>query len=366
MNLKILTVFGTRPEVIKLAPLIHAFESDPAITSITCASTQQRDLQHGILSQFKIKPDYDLDLMKDGQDLFHITESVLHRIKEILDLESPDYIVVQGDTTTAFASALAGFYKKIPVVHIEAGLRTGKLFSPYPEEANRTMLSKIASFHMAPTQLAQENLEGEGITHNVYNVGNTIVDSLDWALKNHMPTNFMIKSIIDHPGEKVLITAHRRENFGQPMLDICKAVYNICHKYPHITFVWPVHPNPNVASVVNDNLSDIANLKLIQPLDYMDLLWIIKASSLVLSDSGGIQEECCILGKNIIILREDTERPEVVQSGLGILVGSDSDKIDSEFDRLIGKPSHGGTDVYGKPGVCAKIMDLIKIHHQEL
>lgn len=365
MTIKVLTIFGTRPEVIKLAPLIRELESQPDIKSLTCATTQQRDLQNGILNLFGIKPDYDLDLMKDGQDLYHITTSVLLKIKEILDRESPDYIVVQGDTTTAFSAALAGFYRKIPVVHIEAGLRTWNLYSPYPEEANRNLISRIATLHMTPTELAVHNLRQEGITANVYNVGNTIVDAVEWALNTHKPSNLQVKDVLERSGEKVLITAHRRENFGQPMIDICDAIHDICLKYPHISFIWPVHPNPNVFNLVKERLSDLSNLNLVSPLDYVDLLWVIKESKLILSDSGGIQEESCILGKNILILREDTERPEVVSSGYGVLVGSNKELICSEFDRLIERDSPDGSVVYGVPGVSRRVVDILRSHYSE-
>ncbi len=365
MTIKVLTVFGTRPEVIKLAPLIRELESQPDIKSLTCATTQQRDLQNGILNLFGIKPDYDLNLMKDGQDLYHITTAVLLGIKEILDKELPDYIVVQGDTTTAFSAALAGFYKKIPVIHIEAGLRTGKLYSPYPEEANRSLISRITTLHMAPTELAVHNLKQEGIVANVHNVGNTIVDAIDWALTTHKPSNVDVQELLKLSKEKVLITAHRRENFGQPMINICEAVHEICLKYPNIIFVWPIHPNPNVFNLVKERLSDLSNLHLVSPLDYVDLLWVIKESKLILSDSGGIQEESCILGKNILILREDTERPEVVSSGYGMLVGSNEELICSEFDRLIEQDSPDGSIVYGLPGVSQRIVDILRSHYSE-
>jgi UDP-N-acetylglucosamine 2-epimerase len=236
-KLKILTVFGTRPEVIKLAPFIKTVEEDPECTSITCATTQHRELQNDILNLFQIKPDYDLDIMVEGQDLFYVTKVLLEKIKEVLDKEAPDFIVVQGDTTTTFVAALAGFYKKIPIVHIEAGLRTGNIYSPFPEEANRSLVSRIATFHMAPTQNAVENLALENIFTNVFKVGNTIVDSVQWSLENFVPHSEFIKEIIKSPMQKVLITAHRRENFGEPMSNICVAVKNLCNQYPECIFI---------------------------------------------------------------------------------------------------------------------------------
>lgn len=365
MTIKVLTVFGTRPEVIKLAPLIKVLESTKDVISITCASTQQRDLQNGILSLFGIEPNYDLDLMKSGQDLFHITETVLSKIKEVLEIERPDYVVVQGDTTTAFAASLAAFYKKIPIVHIEAGLRTGKLYSPYPEEANRCLISRIATLHMAPTQLAKDNLAREGIIDNVFCVGNTIVDAVYWAVNNLHPTNVKVGELLKGNKTKILITAHRRENFGQPIVNICEAIASLCNKYNEIQFIWPLHPNPNIKNIVESKLANLNNLEIIEPLNYGDLLLVIKNCSLILSDSGGIQEESCILGKNIIILRDDTERPEVVSSGYGVLVGANTEKICQQFERLIITTSKKSSNIYGLPGVSKEIVERIKTHYQD-
>ncbi len=303
--------------------------------------------------------------MQEGQDLFYITEKILSGLKGILAIEKPDYIVVQGDTTTAFSAALAGFYQKIPVVHIEAGLRTGNIYSPYPEEANRSLISRIATLHMAPTQMAVENLVKEGIAKNVFKTGNTIVDSVYWVLANFIQKNEFIKKKVASPENKVLITVHRRENFGEPLKDICNTICDLCKQYPEYSFIWPVHPNPNIKLVVHELLKSVPNLYLIEPLSYADLLFLINASSLIISDSGGIQEEACILGKNIIILREDTERPEVVDAGYGLLAGSNRKMIFESFDKFLKifkKPvkSKGSKEIYGAQGVSKNILLKIK------
>ena len=359
-KLKILTIFGTRPEVIKLAPFIKVVEEDSGCDSITCATTQQRELQNDVLNLFNIKADYDLEIMQDGQDLFHITESILHKIKDVLKIENPNVIVVQGDTTTAFSTALAGFYCKIPVVHIEAGLRTGNVYSPYPEEMNRCLISKLATLHMAPTQASVDNLAKEGVHQKVFNVGNTIVDAVHWILKNAKASSF-VEKIIGTKKNVVLITVHRRENFGEPLLTICDAIKNLCESYPEYTFVWPVHPNPNVKDIVYQRLQGIHNLDLTSPLSYADLILLINVSKVILSDSGGIQEESCILGKKIIVLREDTERPEVIESGYGMLVGADKRKILSAFEKFIDITiDNEFRHVYGKPGVSERILNIIE------
>ena len=291
----------------------------------------------------------------------------MEKIKTILELEMPDYVVVHGDTTTAFATALASFYKRIPIIHIEAGLRTGKIYSPFPEEANRSLISKLAMLHMAPTQIAVKNLAKEGILKNVFMTGNTIVDSVRWILDNFSPFNQFIKETIQSSRKKILITVHRRENFGVPLTNICAAIKKLCVKYPECMFVWPVHPNPNVRDVVFEFSKDIKNLYLIEPLIYSDLLMFINACSLILSDSGGIQEEACILGKKIIILREDTERPEVIKEGFGVLVGSNSGKICSSFKKIVRNQdsdnyssSNISSKIYGDFGVAKNILLKIK------
>ncbi|MDF3033456.1 MAG: hypothetical protein K0R76_410 [Alphaproteobacteria bacterium] len=364
-KLKILTVFGTRPEVIKLAPFIKAVEADLECVSVTCATTQHRELQNNFLDLFHISPHHDLGVMVDGQDLFHITESVISQIKKVFDDEKPDFTVVQGDTTTSFAAALASFYKEIPVVHIEAGLRTRNIYRPYPEEANRAMTSRIASLNMAPTETAMANLAQEGITANAFKVGNTIVDAVDWILQAKTIHSAIIKKVLQAKQKKVLITIHRRENFGLPLQEMCFAIREISLKYPDYLFIWPVHPNPNLNSYVHTTMKNIPNMCLIEPVSYVDLISLLKESSIILSDSGGIQEESFILEKRIIILREETERPEVVDSGYGVLAGHDKDVICGYFEKIIeeGQTFLGKQhpeEVYGKPGVSKNILSKIK------
>ncbi|ETZ05458.1 non-hydrolyzing UDP-N-acetylglucosamine 2-epimerase [Holospora undulata] len=334
-QIKILTVFGTRPEAIKLAPFIKAVESDSECLNITCATTQHRELQNEALDLFTIKSHYNLDIVHKNQDLSYISCAVLKGVTNVLTQERPDFVVVQGDTTTAFTAALAAFYQKIPVVHVEAGLRTGDISSPFPEEAHRVLILKMAKLRMVPTEMAKENLSKEGIVDNVFMVGNTIVDSVDWGLKNFAPNNEFIKQIIENGKQKILITVHRRENFGKPLEEICSAIKELCKQYPEVDFIWPVHPNPNVIIIVRETLQQTSNLYITKPLLYDALLTLIKHSSILISDSGRIQEEACILGKKIIVLREETERMEIIEARIGTLVGSNKERIITEVHKVL-------------------------------
>lgn len=361
--MKILTILGTRPEAIKLAPFIKAVEADKQSTIIVCTTTQHREMQDSVLSLFNIIPKYDLNIMKPKQDLFYLTSSIIDKIKPVLEKENPDFVVVQGDTTTAFAGALSAFYKKIPVVHIEAGLRTSNIFSPFPEEANRALISKIASIHFAPTQRAVDNLKQENIHKNVFKIGNTIVDSVYWILNQSQVTNVQIRRLLDSSSSKILITVHRRENFGPPLLAICEAIKCICDKYSDMEFIWPVHPNPNVKGNVFGSLKNINNLTLTPPLLYTDIIHIINKCEFILSDSGGIQEEAMILQKPILVLRDTTERYEVIESGLGFLVGCNKNKIIQTFSELIikkSRPKIRNVSIYGDPGVATNILKIVK------
>ncbi|AIK96943.1 non-hydrolyzing UDP-N-acetylglucosamine 2-epimerase [Candidatus Odyssella acanthamoebae] len=361
--IKILTVFGTRPEVIKLIPLIKAFENDPHIINITCATTQHREMQNDLLDLFAITPTYNLDVMKNGQDLFYITETILHKLNPILQREQPDFLIVQGDTTTAFAAALSAFYNKIAVVHLEAGLRTRNIFSPFPEEANRSLISRIASLHMTPTDQATHNLNKEDITQGVYQVGNTIVDSI-YMILEHFTASASIKEFVETDKKKILVTAHRRENFGIGIKSICSAVHKLSQQFPDHIFIWPVHPNPNIKPVVEKQFENSKNVYLIVPLAYPDLINILKISDLILSDSGGIQEEACILGKRILVLRDETERPEVIESGYGTLVGCNEELILTHAQAaLLTKElclNNLNPHVFGKRGVAQRILTAIK------
>ncbi len=368
-KIKILTIFGTRPEVIKLATFIKAVATDMDCVSITCATTQHKELQNDVLNLFGISVDHDLNIMKDGQDLFHITESVLNRIKTVLDKVCPDFVVVQGDTTTAFAAALSSFYCQIPVVHIEAGLRTGNMQRPYPEEANRILISKLASLHMAPTQQAVQNLAKEGIVENVFNVGNTIVDAIALILSQACKSTY-IEKLVQQNRKKVLITVHRRENFDKPLKEICRAMTELAQHYKDFHFIWPVHPNPNIKNYVNETMATVSNVELIEPLSYSELVRLMNSVQIILSDSGGIQEEACILGKPIIILREETERPEVIESGFGILTGADINKIKDAFATLLNfktNLNHNmALSVYGAPGMSQNIVTKIKDYQEKI
>lgn len=359
---KILTVFGTRPEVIKLAPFIKAVEEHDNYISVTCATTQHKELQNDVLNLFDIKADYDLDVMRDNQDLFYVTQTIMKRIQGVLQKEQPDYVVVQGDTTTAFVGALSAFYLKIPVVHIEAGLRTSDVYSPFPEEINRSLISKLATYHMAPTDLAIVNLQREGVEKNVFHAGNTIVDAVHYILQQPLLEKSPLHKVIQNNAKKVLITLHRRENFGDPLHLICDAIKQIAQEYPDVDFIWPVHPNPNVKDYIYKKMGTIHNVKLITPIGYNDLIYLLNACAIVLSDSGGIQEEACILGKKIIILRETTERPEVVNAGFGTLCGSNKQKIIETFASLMEETTVNkiNKEIYGKIGVSKRILSVFK------
>lgn len=353
-KIKILTAFGTRPEVIKLSPLLKALAKDNDFVSRICATTQHREMQDNAMQSLAIAADHYLDIMKHNQDLFYISESILQKIPEVLAVEKPDYLVVQGDTTTALMVGLCGFYSKIPIIHIEAGLRTHNINDPYPEETNRQLLSRIATLHMAPTTIAVNNLAAEGVTSNVYNVGNTILDSLH---------NY--GTLQTSNSKNILITVHRRENFGERIKDICLAIAELASIYSNYFFTWPVHPNPNIKEVVHKYLSTIKNINLCDPISYTQFSEMMSNSSMIISDSGGLQEEAYILGKKIIILRDATERPEVVTSGLGVLVGASREKIINAMQKFLDNSCviSDVRNAYGEPGVADRIVKIIKEHN---
>ncbi|HQQ81687.1 MAG TPA: UDP-N-acetylglucosamine 2-epimerase (non-hydrolyzing) [Cyclobacteriaceae bacterium] len=338
--MKALFVLGTRPEAIKMAPVIREFQSRAeAFETSVCVTGQHRAMLDQVLSFFSIVPDRDINLMKPNQNLFDITAGALTGMDKVLDELRPDCVLVQGDTTTAFAGALAAFYKKIPVAHIEAGLRSGNLFSPYPEEANRKMIGHLAQFHFAPTQKSVDHLLREGITKHVYQVGNSVIDALHLGLriiqgKNDNDYRGFFGSIkLDR--RIVLITGHRRESFGQPFEDICRSIRDLSTEFTDVEFVYPVHFNPNVREVVNRWLKDIPNVHLLEPLDYPNLIWLMSHSYLVLTDSGGIQEEAPALGKPVLVMREVTEREEGITAGTARLVGTNPGKITGAVRELL-------------------------------
>jgi UDP-N-acetylglucosamine 2-epimerase (non-hydrolysing) len=364
---RILFIFGTRPEAIKMAPLIKECERRSNLIEYkVCITGQHKQMLQQVLDFFEIVPDYDLSLMKSNQTLFDITSNVLVEMDRILSLYEPDWILVQGDTTTAMAGALAGYYKKIRVGHIEAGLRSGDIYSPFPEEVNRKIIGTMANYHFAPTPLAIENLKQENITANVFLTGNTVIDALLWGVERVRKSIDISSDFSYLKGEnrKILITAHRRESFGVPFEHICSAILYLAKSNPSIDFIYPVHLNPNVQDVVYKNLSYQSNIHLIPPLDYPHLLWILDKSYLVMTDSGGIQEEAPSLGKPVLVLREVTERQEGISAGTAILVGTVQKNIIDTCQKLIDDKDEytkmaNAVNPYGDGRSAHKIIDLL-------
>ncbi len=318
----VLIVFGTRPEAIKMAPIVQSIKSSPYLKAITCSTGQHREMLDQVLDIFSMTPDYDLKLMQPNQDLYSITSGCLLKMREVLNAVKPDAVLVQGDTTTAFATALAAFYEKIPVGHVEAGLRTYDKYSPFPEEINRHLITPIADWHFAPTQDSVLNLENENVSsEKIFLTGNTSIDALKWVAERSDLSERFVKLIGNR--KLILMTAHRRENFGKPLERIFSAVREFAETHPDFHIVYPVHRNPNVTLPAAQWLSQIPNVSLVEPLGYLDLVSLMKQAHLVLTDSGGLQEEAPTLGKPVLVLRESTERPEAVKSGTAILVGSD-------------------------------------------
>tara|TARA_B100001059_G_C17832369_1_gene585539 strand:- start:1107 stop:2237 length:1131 start_codon:yes stop_codon:yes gene_type:complete len=339
--MKVLTVFGTRPEAIKMAPLVLALAQEPAIESRVCVTAQHREMLDQVLDLFKIVPEYDLDIMKPGQDLYDVTSKILLGLRDVLDEFKPDWVLVHGDTTTTFAASMAAFYKQINIGHVEAGLRTGNLYSPWPEEANRTLTGVLTTKHFAPTQASADNLLREHVSNsNIIITGNTVIDALLQVKNKVLPTDHTQKVmtekfayIIDKP--YVLITGHRRESFGGGFERICESISQLAIKYPDYNFVYPVHLNPNVQEPVNRLLADKPNVKLIEPQDYLPFVFLMDRSFLILTDSGGVQEEAPSLGKPVLVMRDTTERPEAVAAGTVKLVGTDIAKIVDAVSELI-------------------------------
>jgi UDP-N-acetylglucosamine 2-epimerase (non-hydrolysing) len=344
---KILMVFGTRPEAIKMAPLYNEIKKNSDSLDLTlCVTAQHREMLDQVLESFKISPDIDLNIMKKDQDLFDVTSKILLEIRDVIKNVKPDLILVHGDTSTAFATSIASFYTHIPIGHVEAGLRTRNIYSPFPEEFNRQIIGKVSELHFTPTNSSKNNLLNEFVDESkIYITGNTVIDSMFYVLdlieKSEEKKNY-VKSIIDKHlkfswlNEKyVLITGHRRENFGQGFLSICKAIKKLALKYNEIYFVYPVHLNPNVRIPVNEILSNQKNVLLIPPLEYEPFLYVLKNCHIVLTDSGGIQEEAPSLGKPVLVMRDETERPEAISAGTVKLVGSKKDTIVQTVSQLI-------------------------------
>lgn len=338
----VLVVLGTRPEGIKLAPVVKALASRPGQFDVKlCVTGQHRQMLEPILDFFGLTPDHDLQLMKPGQTLFDVTAGALKGLESVLDQVRPDWVVVQGDTTTAFAGALAAFYKKVRVAHVEAGLRTGDLRSPFPEEANRVLVSRLADLHFAPTQGAAEHLAAEGIRRGVHVVGNTVIDALLEARARvaERGADFAAQfPMLSADRKLVLVTGHRRESFGEPFENICRALGTLADRYPAVDWVYPVHLNPNVREPVHRLLSGRTNVHLVEPVAYPQLAWLLARSVLVLTDSGGIQEEAPTLGKPVLVMREVTERPEGIDAGCARLVGTSEVRIVEGVTQLLDEP----------------------------
>lgn len=334
--LKIMSVFGTRPEAIKMCPLIKELEKSDYIESIVCLTGQHREMLQQVIDIFQINVRYNLEIMEPGQTLSMITNSILRKIEPIYKKEKPDLVLVHGDTTTSFAAALAAFYQKIPVGHVEAGLRTYDRYSPFPEEMNRTLVGEIAELHFAPTKQNLENLRREGINRNVYVTGNTVIDAFKTTVrKDYIFKNLVLREVFQRKRKTILVTAHRRENLETGISNICQAIKEIAGEYPDLDFIYPVHLNPVVQKTVRDILTNVRNVYLLDPIDVEDLHNILNRCFLVMTDSGGIQEEAPHFGVPVLVLRNETERPEAVRAGTVKVVGIEKKNIVSELRRLI-------------------------------
>jgi len=388
---KVMLVFGTRPEAIKMAPLVKKFQESDDFETIVCVTAQHREMLDQVLDIFEIKPDYDLNIMKQGQDLYDITSRVLLGLRDVLNETNPDLVLVHGDTTTSSAAALAAFYKQIPVVHVEAGLRTNNIYSPWPEEMNRRITGRIATYHLAPTELSRQNLLKENVNdNNIIVTGNTVIDALFWVvekIKNDDKLAETLQKNIKNNGydinrisrkdtrtcvstrKLVLITGHRRENFGEGFKNICYAIRDLSIKYPDVDFVYPMHLNPNVRKPISEIFGNEANKSsntfFIEPLDYLNFIFLMEKSHIILTDSGGIQEEAPSLGKPVLVMRDNTERPEALDAGTVKLVGTDYDKIVNEVSQLLENEDSYNTmskavNPYGDGSACERIVEFLK------
>ena len=340
--MKVLTVFGTRPEAIKMAPLVHSLANDSRFSAKVCVTAQHREMLDQVLDLFEIIPDYDLNLMKAGQTLNEVTARILLELKSVLQEFNPDVVLVHGDTATTFAASLAAYYEQIPVGHVEAGLRTGSLYSPWPEEGNRKLTGALTKYHFAPTETSQQNLLKENFSpENIYVTGNTVIDALFDVIEK-LETNIELKStlqaqfnFLDDNKRLVLITGHRRESFGGGFERICEAISQMAKAFPNVEFVYPMHLNPNVREPINRLLADLKNVFLIEPLDYLPFVYLMNKSYVLLTDSGGIQEEAPSLGKPVLVMRDTTERPEALDAGTVKLVGTSIESIVRELSTLL-------------------------------
>ena len=397
-------VFGTRPEAIKMCPLVKEFQKYPEdFETLVCVTGQHREMLDQVLQIFGVKPDFDLNIMKQGQDLYDVTSRVLVGMREVLDEAKPDVVLVHGDTTTSMAAALAAFYHQIPVGHVEAGLRTHNIYSPWPEEMNRQITGRIATFDFAPTPLSRQNLLDEDVDPAKITVtGNTVIDALHWVMENvmkkgYVPQDPSLAALVqddnhchsersEESRRLVLITGHRRENFGEGFISMCTAIRDLALKYPEVDFVYPMHLNPNVRKPIRQIFGEMAgqaghdenvgpdgnvipgstgNLFFIEPLDYLDFVYLMSRSYIVLTDSGGIQEEAPGLGKPVLVMRDTTERPEALEAGTVRLVGTDYDRIVAEVSALLDNPTHyqamsQAVNPYGDGKACLRIVEKLK------
>jgi UDP-N-acetylglucosamine 2-epimerase (non-hydrolysing) len=373
---KVMLVFGTRPEAIKMAPLVKEFEKDSNFETIVCVTAQHRQMLDQVLNLFEITPDFDLDVMKPGQDLYEVTSNILLGLRPILSEVKPDIVLVHGDTATTMATSIAAFYQQIAVGHIEAGLRTNNIYSPWPEEGNRQVTGRLATYHFAPTDESKANLLKENVdVDRVIVTGNTVIDALlsvvskiqsDKELEQNLEKEIFKKGYkIDKNKRLILVTGHRRENFGEGFLNICEGLKELANEYKDVDIVYPVHLNPNVQKPVNEILSEVDNVYLIDPLDYEPFVYLMNRSYFILTDSGGIQEEAPSLGKPVLVMRDTTERPEALEAGTVKLVGTDKDKIVSECKRLLEdrdayevmSKSH---NPYGDGRACERVVSYLK------
>lgn len=366
---KVMCVFGTRPEAIKMAPVVKAIEQNENLQSIVAVTAQHREMLDQVLQLFQITPDYDLNLMKQGQTLTDITVGVLRGLEEILKQEKPDLVLVHGDTTTTFAATLAAFYQQIPVGHVEAGLRSGNLYSPYPEEANRKLTGVMAALHFSPTPESRQNLLREHADDSkIYVTGNTVIDALLTTVKpEYQFGNVALQELLDLPGKKVLITAHRRENQGEPMAHIFQAVQRLHETLPDVQFIFPIHKNPKVRELASGILGNLERVHIVEPMDYEPFANAMARVDLILTDSGGLQEEAPALGKPVLVLRDTTERPEAVTAGTVKLVGTDEELIyHTALTLLTDAEAYGNmanaVNPYGDGKACGRIAAAIEYY----
>ena len=380
---KVMLVFGTRPEAIKMAPLVKEFQKQPEqVETVVCVTGQHREMLDQVLRIFDIHPDYDLNIMKQGQDLYDVTAHVLTGLRDVLKEVKPDVVLVHGDTTTSTASALAAFYQQILVAHIEAGLRTHNIYSPWPEEMNRLLTGRLATYHFSPTPLNRNNLIKESVDdRNIIVTGNTVIDALYWVvdkIKNDKVLDSELVKVLVKAGydvnrlnggkKLVLITGHRRENFGDGFIHMCTAIKDLTRKYPDVDFVYPMHLNPNVRKpiheVFGEDLSGLGNMFFIEPLEYLSFVYLMEKSTIVLTDSGGIQEEAPGLGKPVLVMRDTTERPEALDAGTVKLVGTDYDRIVNEVsvlidDKVAYEKMSKAVNPYGDGLACKRIVNAL-------